>query len=193
MDTSRALIVGLGNPGKKYEHTRHNAGAMILESLLVHFGLELKKDLKGLAGVAKTFWEALDSLEKGKDQKIQLFLLRPQSYMNLSASSVSKALQKYQIKPQETLILHDETELAFGEIRFKQGGGHGGHNGLRDIIGLIGRDFARMRFGVGRPEEKTKLAHYVLSDFSKKEQEDFPSLLTKAREIALAWLGGSLK
>ena len=196
MNSAKGMIVGLGNPGKKYTHTRHNAGTLLLTSLLTYFDLKLKKEFGALAEAAETLWEPPPSLKKEKEetlqtQKIQLFLLRPQSYMNLSGKPVQKALQSYQIKAQEILVLHDETELPFGEIRFKQGGGHGGHNGLRDIIALIGADFGRLRFGVGRPEHKTDLADYLLSNFFEAEQEEFPSLFARAQEMCLAWLAGA--
>ena len=191
MSSAKGIIVGLGNPGKRYKCTRHNAGALLLVSLLARFDLKLKKNASVLAEVSEMFWEAQSSPGPSAlpAQKVQVFFLRPQSYMNLSGRSVYRALQNYQVNTQEVLVLHDETELAFGEIRFKQGGGHRGHNGLRDIMALLGGDFARLCFGVGRPEHKADLAEYVLSDFSKAEQEQFPSLFSRAQEICLDWLG----
>ena len=188
----KRVFIGLGNPGKKYSHTRHNAGALLLKSLLVHFDLKLQKDTRALSELAQGFWDAADEVESGERERRELFFLRPQSYMNLSGASAQRVLQKFQLKPQEILVLHDETELPFGEIRFKQGGGHGGHNGLRDIMAHIGPDFSRLRLGVGRPEQGLGLADYLLSDFSKEEQEQFPSFFSKAQELCLDWLRGKL-
>ena len=209
MSSAKRIIVGLGNPGKKYTYTRHNAGALLLAKLLKHFDLKLKKQTELLSETVQMLWELPPSLgrvektdraeqeaesalpSKEGIQKVQLLLLRPQSYMNLSGRAVQRALQSCQVKAQEVLVLHDETELPFGEVRFKQGGGHRGHNGLRDISALIGPDFGRLRLGVGRPEHKADLADYVLSDFSQTEQEQFPALFERGQEMCQSWLAGA--
>ncbi len=140
------LIVGLGNPGKKYALTRHNAGAYALEKIAP----PLKKN---------------PSLEALFSQKGELLFLFPQTYMNLSGRSVKKALKKFCIPPQNLIVLHDEVELPPGEIRYKYSGGHRGHNGLRNIIEEIKtRDFHRIRIGVGKSQEKP-LREYLLEPY----------------------------
>lgn len=153
------LIVGLGNPGEEYAKTRHNAGAWYIEQLAVHLGITLQPQNKFLGKVAsfhikeKTHW-----------------LLAPNTFMNMSGQAVRAMSQFYQIPAHEILVIHDELDFAPGVIRLKLDGGHGGHNGLRDIIRHLSTDkFYRLRVGIGHPGDRNKVSDYVLSCPSKSE------------------------
>lgn len=150
-------VVGLGNPGPKYEKTRHNAGAWFVQALAAQYG---GPDGSKFLANAKLYGfieeVAIDN------QPCQLMI--PSVYMNHSGRSVSAIAKYYQLAPEEILIAHDELDFDAGTIRLKQGGGHGGHNGLRDIISALGsRDFYRMRIGIGHPGHKDDVTDYVLS------------------------------
>ena len=150
------LFVGLGNPGKKYIHTRHNAGSIILQKITESCKFHENKNLKAIYG----------SIEL-KDTKI-IFLF-PLTFMNLSGESVLAALKYFNLNINDTVVFHDEIELPEGSLRYKLGGGHKGHNGLRNIIQKCGGDFHRIRIGVGRPaDDRISVADYVLmpSDLS---------------------------
>jgi PTH1 family peptidyl-tRNA hydrolase len=149
MSSSIKLFIGLCNPGKKYEATRHNAGQWFIENLFPN--LSYQEKFKGL--FAKTTLN--DS---------PAFVLLPQTYMNLSGESVKALIDFYKISVEEMCIVHDEIDLAVGDIRLKKGGGHAGHNGLRSIIECVGSpDFYRLRIGVGRPPQGQDVSDYVLS------------------------------
>jgi len=162
------LVVGLGNPGKKYTGNRHNIGYMAVDALLASHGLSVWKE-KFHAECA----ELLLGAEK-------CLLLKPLTFMNRSGLSVGEACGFYKIVPQDCLVVHDEIDLPFGELRQKLGGGHAGHNGLRDIDRMIGRDFHRIRLGVGHPGHKDLVSGYVLSDFTKAEAQQLPDMLDEA-------------
>ena len=151
--TAIKLIAGLGNPGAEYRGTRHNAGADFVEQLARNAGVELRPDSKffGLAGQLTL---------AGHD----LRLLIPTTFMNRSGKAVAAIAGFYKILPEEILIAHDELDLPAGSARFKRGGGHGGHNGLRDIIPALGnnREFQRLRIGIGHPGHASKVTGYVL-------------------------------
>ncbi|SUP09951.1 peptidyl-tRNA hydrolase [Vibrio metschnikovii] len=156
------LLVGLANPGPEYVNTRHNAGAWVIEELARVHNTTLKSEVKffGLTGRI---------LVNGQD----LRLLIPTTYMNLSGKAVAALAKFYQIKPEEIMIAHDELDLPPGVAKFKQGGGHGGHNGLKDTISKLGnnKEFYRLRIGIGHPGHKDKVAGYVLSKAPNKEHE----------------------
>lgn len=185
MNNNKLFIVGLANPGKKYENTRHNAGALVLDYWMNKLGIEYTESKKGLANYCQL---ATTSLTLQEGQEIQIFFMQPKSYMNLSGGAVRQLLNFYKAEPHELLVIHDETELPLGEIRLKTGGGHRGHNGLRDIIANIGPDFHRLRFGIGRPDAKEELANYVLAKFSKAEQASLAELHEKAKLLCLDFL-----
>lgn len=153
------LIVGLGNPGDQYAKTRHNIGFRVLDSLKLNFH-------KGFLGL----------VAKDGDQ----IYLKPQTFMNRSGDSVLAALSFHKIKPEDLLVIHDELDLPFGTVKLKKGGGHAGHNGLRDIIRVIGPEFSRIRMGIGKPEHKTQVADYVLSAFTAQEEAALPDLIAQA-------------
>jgi len=156
------LLVGLANPGQEYAKTRHNAGAWVVEELARVHNVTLREDAKyfGLTGRITT---------NGQD----LRLLIPTTFMNLSGKSVAALAKFFQIQPEEILVAHDELDLPPGVAKFKKGGGHGGHNGLRDIISKMGnnKDFYRLRIGIGHPGDKNKVAGFVLGKAPAKEQE----------------------
>ena len=156
------LIVGLGNPGPNYERTRHNAGADLVLELAKSLHVELKHESKCFGDTARV---TLD----GHDVR----LLIPSTFMNLSGKSVNGLAKFYQIVPENILVVHDELDLSPGVSRFKKGGGHGGHNGLRDTIKCLGnnKDFARLRIGIGHPGNAKQVADYVLKKASPDDQQ----------------------
>lgn len=163
------IIACLGNPGDKYRQTRHNIGFLLGEYICSHSGIAVNR--KGFSAIYGT----------GRMQSHDILFLFPQTFMNLSGQAVSSALSFYKEDSTSLIVIHDEIELPFGDIRKKKGGGHKGHNGLRSIIQCTGSpEFQRLRFGVGRPE-KGDVADYVLSDFSRAEREMFPDMFERAR------------
>jgi PTH1 family peptidyl-tRNA hydrolase len=154
--------VGLANPGPEYARTRHNAGAWVVEELARVHNVVLKNE-------AKFFGQTGRIMVHGED----LRLLIPTTFMNLSGKSVAAIAKFYQIKPEEIMVAHDELDLPPGVGKFKKGGGHGGHNGLKDIISKGGnnKEFYRLRIGIGHPGHKDKVAGYVLGKAPAKEQE----------------------
>lgn len=160
------MIVGLGNPGNKYAKTRHNAGFWLLDNLSSTF----RYDKKFNADVA----EWLVAGEK-------IILLKPLTFMNLSGDSVQKATQFYKIPVTQLLVVHDELDFAAGMAKFKKGGGHGGHNGLRDIIAKTGeKDFLRLRIGIDHPGDAKQVANYVLKAPSKEDRQSIDNSLMDA-------------
>ena len=155
------LIVGLGNPGTQYEGTRHNAGAFFVRLLAKRHGLTL-------TSVGNALGESARGVIAGHD----LRLLVPETFMNESGRSVAAMSRYYRIEPDAILIAHDELDIPAGESRFKHDGGHGGHNGLRDIIPALGghRDFWRLCIGIGHPGSAKKVSAWVLSKASAEDQ-----------------------
>jgi peptidyl-tRNA hydrolase, PTH1 family len=161
------LVAFLGNYGQEYAQNRHNVAWMICEAWDISAGLSWKRQCKGLVASAELGGE-------------RVFLLKPETYMNLSGESVSALMRFHKVEVGEILIVHDELELPFGTAGFKLGGGLGGHNGLRSVKAQLGtQDFLRFRFGIGRPEHDD-IAGYVLSDFSKPEREAMETALPLA-------------
>ena len=154
-----SLIVGLGNPGKEYAQTRHNAGAWFVERLAEQYGISLKIDPKfyGISG-------------RGTIEGQDVRLLLPTTFMNASGKSVVPFAKFYQVSPETMLIAHDELDMNPGIIRLKTGGGHGGHNGLRDIVPHIGSNFHRLRVGIGHPGSKERVSGHVLGKAPSSEQ-----------------------
>ena len=145
------IIAGLGNPEDKYERTLHNAGFWFVDALARKYGGSFRHEKKFDA-------ECCRINVRGED----VWLVKPQSYMNHSGQPIRGLLDYYRLSPGELLVAHDEIDLPPGTVRLKQGGGHGGHNGLRDIIRHCGAEFLRLRLGVGHPGEKHKVTNYVL-------------------------------
>ncbi|PJD92740.1 MAG: aminoacyl-tRNA hydrolase [Legionella sp.] len=164
------IIVGLRNPGTSYEQTRHNAGAWLIEALADAKQLHFKSDKK-LGGD----WVRFDMGD------IHSILFMPLSFMNLSGIGVRSICQFYDILPHEVLVVHDELDLPAGDVRLKTGGGHGGHNGLRDIIQHLNtRDFHRLRIGIGHPGHRDLVSDYVLSKPSVADREKICSAISRA-------------
>ncbi len=163
------LIVGLGNPGPEYAATRHNIGSMATVCLAERNGISLKrKGHQGLYGV-------------GRVAGTEATILLPQTYMNRSGASVASACQSLDVEPGDLVVVHDEIDLDFGTLRIKVGGGHGGHNGLRSIVGALGAtEYNRLRMGVGRPPAGGDVSRYVLSGFTTAEREQLNEYLAKA-------------
>lgn len=154
-----SLIVGLGNPGTEYAQTRHNSGFWFVQRLAEQYGIQLKADpkYKGISG-------------RGNIEGQDVRLLLPTTFMNLVGQSVVPFAKFYQIAPEAILIAHDELDMNPGVIRLKTGGGHGGHNGLRDIVPHIGSNFHRLRIGIGHPGSKERVSGHVLSKAPSSEQ-----------------------
>ena len=165
------VIAGLGNPGSKYQWTRHNAGFLFLDRIARLEGFSVsRKQFGGLTAE----WE-----RKGK----RLVLLKPQTFMNLSGRSIMPALQFYKLKPEQLIVVHDEIDLPLGTTRLKQGGGHGGQNGLRSIMEQLGKgDFLRLRLGIGRPVHG-EVTDYVLGNFTPTEMDVFARVLDGALDM----------
>lgn len=168
-DSAVYVIVGLGNPGKKYEKTKHNVGFWAIDKLAEK--MEISVDKKNCSSILGT------GIYKGK----KVLLAKPQTYMNLSGEAVIQIINYYD-NLEELLIIHDDLDLAEGDIRFKSGGGLAGHNGLKSISQhLHSNDFERLRIGIGRPEQQ-KVVNYVLEPFNSEKKE----LIDKAVDLAVA-------
>ena len=170
------IVAGLGNPGGKYADTRHNVGFMVVDLLAQWAGMTLKK--KGHQGIYAF----------GRMNGYETMLLQPQTFMNLSGASVASACAAADVNGPDVVIIHDEIDLPFGVVRVKTGGGHGGHNGLRHIIKLIGNDFIRVRVGVDRPPAGGDAAAYVLRAFSAAEKKNLDKVLVHAAHAVEAVL-----
>ena len=167
------LIVGLGNPGETYAKTRHNAGFLFLDHLCSQLGVSLKADKTCFGRSAKT-------TIAGKDIR----LLAPDTFMNLSGKALVAATQYYKIDFSEVLVAHDELDLDAGIARLKLSGGHGGNNGLRDIIQQGGtKDFARLRIGIGHPGVGRDVASYVLKQANKADQNNIDSAIAESLRV----------
>jgi PTH1 family peptidyl-tRNA hydrolase len=165
------LVVGLGNPGAEYHGTRHNAGAEFVEALARDTGAVLQADSKFLGHTARITVAGHD-----------LRLLVPNTFMNRSGQAVAAIANFYKIAPREILVAHDELDIPAGTARFKQGGGHGGHNGLRDIVKALGnsRDFHRLRIGIGHPGDASQVTGYVLKAPSAEDRQRIDACIAEA-------------
>ncbi|MDA8098536.1 MAG: aminoacyl-tRNA hydrolase [Nitrospiraceae bacterium] len=165
------IIVGLGNPGRKYEHTRHNAGFLAIDEI----ARGLRFDL------SQTKYDAL--IGRGKVGGEDVLLVKPQTYMNESGRSAAAAVRYTNAGISDLIVVHDELDLPLGDVRVKVGGGHGGHNGLRSLIEHLGSaEFLRVRVGVGRPPAGRDAADYVLSPFLAGEQQEVAGSISRAAE-----------
>ncbi len=179
------LIVGLGNPGDKYADTRHNAGEWLIARLAQRFNVTLNAENKFFGNVGKT-------LMNGKEIRF----LVPTTFMNLSGKAVGALANFYRIKPEEILVLHDELDLPPGSVKLKLGGGHGGHNGLKDIVAALGNNnnFYRLRIGIGHPGHRDLVAGYVLNKPSPSEREALEKALDEAANcVELLFKDGIVK
>jgi len=169
--THLSIIAGLGNPDDKYERTLHNAGFWFVEALARKYGGQFRYEKKFDAEYCRINLHGDD-----------VWLVKPQSYMNMSGGPVRQMLDYYRLKTEQLLVAHDEIDLPPGTVRLKQGGGHGGHNGIRDVIRHCGADFMRLRLGVGHPGEKSKVTGYVL----KRGSEDVEAAVEQSIDEAVA-------
>lgn len=177
------LIVGLGNPGPTYECTRHNAGFWFLDELARRHGCTFRAEPKFFGEIARL------SLE-GREY----WLLKPATFMNRSGQAVLSMAGFYKIPPEAILVVHDEIDLPPGTVRLKRGGGHGGHNGLRDIVNRLGSsDFARLRIGVGHPGSSDQVVGYVLSRPSKQDEELILQTIDEAADVFPLIVGGGFE
>ncbi len=163
------LVVGLGNPGKEYELTRHNIGFIVLDNLADKAGIEISKSAhKGILG-------------KGEYLDNTVYLFKPLTFMNKSGEALKEIKNFYKIPADQIIVIHDELDLQLGDIRSKFGGGTAGHNGLKSIVEKTGdKDFHRIRIGIGKPEYKTQVVDHVLSTFSEEEFKGLDNLIEKA-------------
>jgi len=176
------LFVGLGNPGTEYEDTRHNAGFWYIDQLVRRLGVSLVMDRAYHGFVARA------NLPGGP-----VWLLQPQTYMNLSGKSVGALARFFKIAPEEILVAHDELDVLPGLVKIKQGGGHAGHNGLRDIHAQLGSpNYWRLRLGIGHPGIKTEVAAYVLRKPPMSERELIEKCIDKALDATPALLAGDM-
>ncbi|EKA62690.1 aminoacyl-tRNA hydrolase [Janibacter hoylei] len=165
------LVVGLGNPGPQYAGNRHNVGAMVIDHLAERAGARLRTHKAGAAA---------ESVRLGSTRAI---IGIPSSYMNLSGGPTKGLASFFSVPPERTIVVHDELDIPFGEVRLKLGGGEGGHNGLRSITSSFGtKDYLRVRVGIGRPPGRMDAAAYVLKDFSATERKELPFLVDDAAD-----------
>jgi PTH1 family peptidyl-tRNA hydrolase len=167
------LVVGLGNPGRQYEANRHNVGFMVVEEIRRSAGLpDFKEKFSGV-------WT------RGEVAGQEVVLLEPMTFMNLSGDSVQPAMAFFKVRPEEVIVVHDELDLAWKDVRLKMSGGHAGHNGLRSIIGRLGTpDFLRVRVGIGRPPAgwRGDVADWVLQNFDSMEKAELPDVISRASD-----------
>ncbi|MDX9813983.1 MAG: aminoacyl-tRNA hydrolase [Sulfurimonas sp.] len=169
------LLVGLGNPGAKYKNTRHNIGFMVVDEFVKkHNALKINSPTNG-------------ELFKYKNH----YLLKPLTFMNLSGEAIGSV--KNYFKVEDIIIIHDDLDLPFGSLRFKKGGGHGGHNGLKSADLHISSEYIRVRMGIGKPEHKSEVSSYVLSDFSLDEKQKLDEWIEKAVDSLEALLNTPLE
>jgi PTH1 family peptidyl-tRNA hydrolase len=182
MSADRWLIVGLGNPGQEYVGNRHNVGRMVVECLAGRMGARFKRH------------RARADIAEGTLESELVTLGIAHTYMNLSGGPVAALRDFYKISPGRIVVVHDDLDLPFGEIRLKLGGGAGGHNGLRSISSALGtQDYYRVRFGIGRPPGRMDPAAFVLRDFSTSERKELPLLIERSADAVEALLHEGLE
>ncbi|MGO1392959.1 aminoacyl-tRNA hydrolase [Agrococcus casei] len=172
MSADTFLVVGLGNPGPDYAHTRHNIGLDVLDELIARAGAKRSRHRKAAASVA-------EARIIGGPKIVMAF---PETFMNRSGGPVAQLADYYGVANENIIVVHDDLDLPFDALKLKSGGGHGGHNGLRDIIASRGPDFVRVRFGVGRPPGRQDPAEHVLRRFSGEERKLLPSLIDETAD-----------
>jgi PTH1 family peptidyl-tRNA hydrolase len=170
--TGPRIVVGLGNPGPEYAGNRHNLGAKVVDLLAEQRGDRFKKGARGFADVVET---------RIGDERV--VLAKPRSYMNESGGRVKAVLGFYKVSPEQLIVVHDELDIPFAQVRLKVGGGPGGHNGVRSVDAALGtKDYARVRVGIGRPPGRMDPADFVLRDFSAAERKELPLLIERGAD-----------
>jgi len=171
------LIVGLGNPGIRYEFTRHNIGFLILDKVAEKLNTDISKDKFKAKFNKKSY--------NGED----IVLLKPLTYMNLSGESVLPAIKFFKIEAKDVLVIHDELDILFGKMKFKKGGGFAGHNGLKSIGASLSRqEFNRLRVGIGRPVGRIPVSDYVLQKFSNEDMAELDDLIERSADAVIYYL-----
>jgi len=165
------LFIGLGNPGSQYEDTRHNIGFKVIDMLVNDSGA---RDIS-----KSSFYGVLA-------RSANTLFLKPTTYMNLSGKSAQAIKHFFKIDLENIIVIHDDIDLPYGAVRFKRGGGHGGHNGLKSLDEMIGKEYLRVRIGVGKPEHKSQVADYVLHDFNEAEAEQLDALITHVAKATMS-------
>ena len=155
------LLVGLGNPGKDYAGNRHNIGFMVADEIVRRYGLPAPRSKTRPHGM----------FSEGRIGNEKIIVLKPLTYMNESGQAVGAAARYYKLEPEDVFVFHDELDLPAGKVRAKRGGGNAGHNGLRSIDSHIGRDYWRVRLGIGHPGDRNRVTGHVLKDFSKADRQ----------------------
>jgi PTH1 family peptidyl-tRNA hydrolase len=177
-----AVVVGLGNPGPRYADTRHNAGAWFVDRLAARSGATWRRSQRFLGEVAQITGDG------------ELWLLKPETYMNRSGQSVAAMVHYYRHAPEQVLVAHDDLDLPPGTVRLKGGGGHGGHNGLRDILARLGTpEFPRLRFGIGHPGEASQVVGYVLDRPSREDRAAIDAAIDAALQVFARIAAGELQ
>ena len=180
MSNKIKMMVGLGNPGAEYEQTRHNAGFWFIDELAWQYKATLKEEKKFFGSVARISISGSD-----------LWLLKPATFMNRSGQAVAALAQFYKIKPEEILVVHDELDIPCGRIKFKLGGGNGGHNGLKDIQARLGTpDFYRLRLGIDHPGDRNLVVGYVLNKPSPEHRQQIDEAINKSLKAVPMLLAG---
>ena len=183
MSARIAIIVGLGNPGPQYERTRHNAGFWFTDVLARQFGGHFRSENRYSAEACKV-----------RIAGDEVWLLKPMTFMNRSGQSLSALARFFKIAPESILVAHDELDLEPGTVRLKTGGGHGGHNGLRDIVAQLGGNtFHRLRIGIGHPGHSSQVSNYVLSKASPDDQIAMDRAIDNALEVIESVVSGEMQ
>lgn len=171
-------VIGLGNPGLKYQETKHNVGFMLLDILVKEKGYAYRNDFRG-------------KVAEGRQADHRILYMKPYTYMNLSGMAVGQLVNYYKIPSEKILVIYDDMDLPLGKIRMRSDGSAGGHNGMKSIIGELGtQNFWRLKIGVGRPKENWDVINHVLSSFNKEEKKVLEEVLEKARQAAVLWIEG---
>lgn len=171
------IIAGLGNPGKTYDQTRHNIGFDAVDKLAARLGLQWVKN--------KKLFLSCETIANGE----KVILIKPLTYMNLSGEAIAPMMNYYEVPPENLVVLYDDLDLEPGTIRLRQKGGHGGHNGIRSIIGHLGtKEFNRVRIGVGRPAPGVSVVNHVLGRFAPDEKDRVQEASEQAAKAAEAWM-----
>ncbi len=172
------IIVGLGNPGSRYEDTRHNAGFWFVDLLARQYGAVFKEERRFQGELARLHMD-------GREVR----LLKPATFMNRSGNSIRSLATYLKVPPEAVMVAHDDLDLPIGTVRLKRGGGAGGHNGLKDVIAHLGREFVRLRIGVGHPGHHNEVIDYVLTRPGREEQESIIASIEEAADVMPILLG----
>jgi PTH1 family peptidyl-tRNA hydrolase len=176
------LVVGLGNPGRDYQDTRHNAGFMIADKIALDFGITFDKKKRDTV------------YGRGLVEGSDILLVKPMAFMNRSGPPVRNLAQYYRIPSKDMLVIHDDIDLAYGRLKIKEKGGHGGHNGIRSLIEAFGGgDFVRLRIGVGRSETGSDVTGHVLGKFSAQQTQLLDRIIANARDAVVTILSQGTK